>query len=156
AFIGASAVVTAVGAAFTVQIIDIVGPRSVALVVAAVGCSACGFVLAALMLGHDALVAARGRTPWARVLIWWLGLLIVLTTGVVLMPVLGDSEQLTATEVSFLLLVFVGTLPLLNALLDWISVGLTRRFIRGYLDRSRNFFWFLALDGITAVLLTVA
>ncbi len=41
-----------------------------------------------------------------------------------------DSDRLTAGNISFILLVFFCILPVLNALFDWLSVGVTRLFLR--------------------------
>ena len=41
-----------------------------------------------------------------------------------------DSDRLTADNISFILLVFFCILPVLNALFDWLSVGVTRLFLR--------------------------
>lgn len=66
-----------------------------------------------------------------------------------------DSDRLTAGNISFILLVFFCILPVLNALFDWLSVGVTRLFLRRYAQRGRDSAWLILADMVLAVVLTV-
>lgn len=90
--------------------------------------------------------------------VFWLGfnfIFILYLLGIVYW--LGTQEEIKKEGLS--VLVFLGLLPIINALFDWISLGITRSLLYSIVDKVHGgviaFFWSLA-DIIVALLLMLA
>ncbi len=68
---------------------------------------------------------------------------------------IGENRVLREDGLVFVVLVFLGLLPILNAVFDTISVVVTRAFLRRYLATGRGWFWMTVVDLLVAVGLTV-
>jgi hypothetical protein len=64
------------------------------------------------------------------------------------------SDRWQVSSFSFVLFFFFGLIPVINAIFDFVSVGLTRHFIARYRKGNWNWWQFLALDSSCAILLT--
>ena len=84
-------------------------------------------------------------SPVVRGIFWW----VVLIAYAGLLYQLGEQSN----EGSNALLLFLGVLPLLNAPLDWLSLGLTRGLLRAVFWRVGS--WYVRL-GISVVDLVIA
>ena len=84
-------------------------------------------------------------SPVVRGIFWW----VVLIAYAGLLYQLGEQSN----EGSNVLLLFLGVLPLLNAPLDWLSLGLTRGLLRAVFWRAGS--WYVRL-GISVVDLVIA
>jgi len=73
--------------------------------------------------------------------------------SVVHVQVAADRWQVSS--LSFVLFFFFGLIPVINAIFDFVSVGLTRHFIARYRKGNWNWWRFLALDSSCAILLTL-
>lgn len=69
------------------------------------------------------------------------------------MQVAANKWQMSSF--SFVLFFFFGLIPVINAIFDFVSVGLTRYFIARYRKGNWNWWCFLALDSSCAILLTL-
>jgi hypothetical protein len=87
----------------------------------------------------------------ALVLGWYIGLMVTAWQ----LPHWAGSEMLNAYRPPFLWFYFLGLVPIWNATLDLISVGLTRLFLRRYLRIGTGWWWMVVIDVVTAVVLTV-
>lgn len=86
-------------------------------------------------------------------LCWWVSILVICAW---LVPRWASVPRLLdAGRPAFVVLVFLGLLPLWNAALDVLSVGTTRLFLIRYLATGRGWWWMTALDIGIALLLTV-
>ena len=61
-------------------------------------------------------------------------------------------STITNNKSSIYLLIFLITIPLINALYDYLSLGLTRYLLQRSLDTQRNLVWFALIDFLAACL----
>lgn len=66
--------------------------------------------------------------------------------------ILVQTDKLKGNKLSFSLLFFLGWLPVINALFDYLSVGLTQYFLERIRQRRWSVWWWLA-DAASAVML---
>jgi len=149
----------AIGAACLAAFATITPPASVvvatgAAVAAAAGPAAGAGILAtagAAAVATDVAGRRMGRPAAALVVLAGLLLSAVAATAMLVQPTpdrLGDAASL---------LIFLGVLPLLNALADFASIGLTRFLVRAGLEARgwRRFAWLLDALGGVAILVAL-
>jgi hypothetical protein len=96
------------------------------------------------------------RTRAPNVALIWVGgtWAIWLGAAVALAPLLATKPQhIYVDQQAFLLLFFMGLLPVWNAMLDLISVGVTRWLLRRYLRTGNGWAWMFLLDMTIALAL---
>ena len=168
-FVGSDASIVAVGIAFGVIIIGNFIPAgpgaitvsgAVVLALALTGASTgalAGIVLFGLLhvlaigLLNDRVGRKRSVGLPIHLTLWSLYLGISATVGVRLA---GTQTTLGANSIVFVILVFLGLLPFWNAVLDFISVGVTRLFLRRYALTGRGWWWMILVDIGLALVLT--
>jgi hypothetical protein len=137
AFVGAfaSAVAFVVAGAFSGAVaVSVSGAFIVAVVVV--------FPVAIAVFWLARFLEDRAQSSLRNHVIAVLGLVFVLTsvmlTATYLAPLrTTDISQLSASKPAFTLLLFIGILPLCNAVFDWLSVGVTRLCLRSMAAGSR-------------------
>ena len=75
---------------------------------------------------------------------------------IALIPQVANANRLDANKAPFLLLIFFTIAPLLNAVSDWLSLAITRWFLKLYLRKPAAWSWagYLVIDIAIALLLT--
>lgn len=142
---------------------DPVGVASVvtrAAVVAGAGAGAIAVAFAVAFGAERIEALVRQRAPamaWTVAVGFALVWLLLLGLVSKYLPTQVDKpSRLLADESAFVMIAFLGLLPIFNALLDWISVGLTRAFIRRYLAGSLGVWLFVLFDLFSALALMIA
>lgn len=136
AFAGAVAVAVAVAGAFAVA-----GAVAVAVAFAVAGAGAGAGAVAVAGAVVVVWVGDRLGRPATGLAVWTIGLLAVLAA---VTATVAEPSARPVGEVAALLL-FLGTLPILNGLADFLSLGLTRWTMRqGLREGERIWAWMLA------------
>ncbi len=130
------------------------------VVAVAVAVAFAGVVAVAVAGAFAGAVAFAGAWDWlySRITIrkklyyfWWAYTLFYLLLSVMALLWLGQQGDVQAE--GFSLLIFLSLLPLLNAPLDWLSLGITRSLLYAIVDRVhsgyRAFLW-AVFDGVLA------
>jgi hypothetical protein len=151
----AVAVASAVAGAFAVA--DAVAD---AVAVAVAGASVVVGVFGSYYFRVSTRVLASGLKPrLARSCKLWLMLVVLLAVAIAApkwLPGLGlplITSPFSSTGEPFVLLFFIGVLPLVNAAFDFVSVGLTQLFFRKIMRNQNNRWWFIVLDLFSAAAL---
>ncbi|WP_347853351.1 hypothetical protein [Planktomarina sp.] len=126
--------------------IAVAGTVAVASVGAVAGVGAVAFVVAATSAGTVAGAEERSSRPMARRLLFC-GVLVALLIVAIKMP--DDFGAGQRNQAVFFMLT-MGVLPLVNAVFDFASVGLTRYLLRLGLEQKRAA-WPAVLDGLGGI-----
>ncbi len=143
-----------------IGIVIMAGIFPIALVLASTFASTLTFVVGGILLfiftytSVGTLVLERlydflRRTRWKSYQLWMVFILACFAMVVIGFGVRG----IVAVQMVIYCSIFFVLLPILNALYDWLSLGLTRYMLRRSLDEGRNFFLYALIDLAAAVIL---
>lgn len=121
--------------------------------------SAIGFVIAfiaiLIILGQFIMISRLNKTQWVYIGAIFIFYFIVYGSTVYWLPQLTSTKELDVKNLPFIFLFFLGILPLLNGLADWISLNATRKFIEDMQGSNKAIAWLYAWDIGIAFILTL-